>query len=159
MKINRRKIDILSVFEETVYLFMARAKYEQLTLEYEAQDEIAPVYADPDMLRQVFINILDNSFKYSEPGGTNSAYIEEAGAFVKITVKDSGIGIAPEELPHIKDKFFKGSSLKKGTGIGLAVADEIVRRHGGRLDIESTLGVGTTVTIYIPIYTGEEEQA
>lgn len=157
MRINKRRIDILSVFEETVYLFMARAKYEQLTLEYEAQDQIAPVYADPDMLRQVFINVLDNSFKYAEPGGVNAAFIEEEGDFVKIVVKDSGIGIAPEELPHIKEKFFKGSSQKKGTGIGLAVADEIIRRHDGRLEITSQLGVGTTVTIYIPIYHGEEE--
>lgn len=156
MRVNKRKIDVLSVFEETVYLFMARAKYEQLTLEYEAQDVIAPVYADPDMLRQVFINVLDNSFKYSEPGGVNTAFIEEEGDFIKIVVKDTGIGIAPDELPHIKEQFFKGSSQKKGTGIGLAVADEIIRRHDGRLEIASEVGVGTTVSIYLPIYHGEE---
>ena len=76
---------------------------------------------------------------------------------IMITVADSGCGISPEDLPMIKTKFFKANHTRRGSGIGLAVANEIISMHHGSIDIESTLNVGTTVIITIPIHNPEEE--
>ena len=73
------------------------------------------------------------------------------GAHIQVVVSDSGVGISKEDLPRIKNKFFKANNTRPGSGIGLALADEIIRRHKGRLEIDSEEGVGTTVTITLPV--------
>ena len=75
----------------------------------------------------------------------------EQGKFLHIVVTDTGCGIAPDDLPRIKDKFYKANQNVRGSGIGLAIADEIITLHDGSLDIQSGIGVGTTVTISIPV--------
>ena len=107
---------------------------------------------DKNRLRQVFVNIIDNALKYSDEGGsvTISAERRENG-FVDIAVKDTGIGIPADQLEKVKTKFFKGNATRRGSGIGLAVADEIIRMHGGEILLDSIEGEGTTVTIRLPI--------
>ena len=105
-------------------------------------------------LRQVFINILDNAIKYSDAGDTVSVKLTTETGIAVISVTDTGIGIAPEELPKVKDRFYKGSSTRRGSGIGLAVADEIINMHGGSLKLQSRKGEGTTVTITLPLARG-----
>ena len=117
-----------------------------------------PVLGDRDRLKQVFINIIDNAIKYSEKGGlvTDQAILADENK-IEIEVSDTGCGISPEDLPKIKTKFFRANHNERGSGIGLAVADEIVKQHKGLLFLESTEGVGTTVTIVLPLYEQETE--
>jgi signal transduction histidine kinase len=108
----------------------------------------------------VFINILDNALKYTEQGGKIVVFAEIPNpATIIISISDTGKGIPAEDLPHIKEKFYKANTTVRGSGIGLAVADEIVNLHNGELDIDSVLGEGTTVRITMPLEPKEREQA
>ena len=111
-----------------------------------------PVWGDPARLHQVFINILDNAIKYSEPGGTIFLTLTRTPVTVTVTIRDQGRGIAPDDLDKVKQKFFKAKNSVRGSGIGLAVVDEIVQALGGHVDIESTLGQGTAVSVTLPVY-------
>ena len=101
-------------------------------------------------LKEVFINIIDNAIKYSNAGGRVRIEAVQMGGNVQIVISDSGVGIPKSDLPNIKNKFYKANRTRPGSGIGLALADEIIRRHKGRLEIDSEEGVGTTVTITLP---------
>ena len=91
--------------------------------------------------------------------GASSVKVEiRDGGISLIRIQDNGCGIPAEHLPRIKDKFYKANQTVRGSGIGLAVADEIMQLHNGSLEIESTEGIGTTVTLTIPIVSEEEEQ-
>jgi signal transduction histidine kinase len=98
-------------------------------------------------LRQVFINVIDNACKFTDNDGSITVKTEKTPAGTNVIVKDNGIGIPPDELPHITEKFYKGQSAKSGSGIGLSISTEIIRLHNGNLRIESGYGKGTTVTI------------
>ena len=106
------------------------------------------------------MNILDNALKYSRAPSkifVKAQFIKLEGKnFISIAIADQGCGISKEDLPHVKEKFYKANQNVGGSGIGLAVADEIVQMHGGTLDIESGIGVGTTVKIQIPVYNEAE---
>ena len=106
---------------------------------------------DADRLKQVFINIIDNAIKYTESGGQVLVEATEQEGCIQVTVKDTGVGIPAQDVDRVKEKFFKSNKTVRGSGIGLAVADEIVKQHKGLLFIESKEGVGTTVTIVLPI--------
>lgn len=144
------RLDILSELDEAVYMFTDRARTEHKQLHYEETTALPPVYGDVDRLRQVFVNIIDNALKYTSPGGTITVSSREDSGWVRVSIRDTGCGIPAEHLPNVKKKFYKANQLVRGSGIGLAVADEIARLHGGSLDIQSQEGVGTTVTISLP---------
>lgn len=101
-------------------------------------------------MRQVFINIIDNAIKYSEEGDSITVTAFEKDNMACVTVRDTGIGIPAEHLPNVKKKFYKANLQIKGSGIGLAVADEIVNLHGGSLTVKSREGEGTEVTVSLP---------
>lgn len=144
-------VDLETELQEVVLLFTERARREQITLEFIEPPPIPLMTADGDRIRQVLVNVLDNALKYSNPGGKVRVEVANMSNTVQIVISDSGVGIDKEDLPHIKDKFYKANKTRPGSGIGLALADEIVRQHGGRLDIDSEEGVGTTVTITLPL--------
>ena len=150
MRLMVSRLDILAELDEAVYMFTDRARTEQKRLNYEETTVLPPVYGDVDRLRQVFVNIIDNALKYTGTGGTITVSSREDGGWVRVTVTDTGCGIPAEHLPNVKKKFYKANQLVRGSGIGLAVADEILRLHGGTLEIDSQEGVGTTVTISLP---------
>ena len=152
MVLQPMKLDIIAELSEAVLTFEQRAIREKKALIYDETDDIIPVMGDKNRLRQVFVNIIDNALKYSDEGGsvTISAIRLENG-FVDIVVKDTGIGIPADQLEKVKTKFFKGNATRRGSGIGLAVADEIIRMHGGEILLDSVEGEGTTVTIRLPI--------
>lgn len=137
--------------EEAVFLFRDRAEKSGIAMQYVEAPDIQPVLGDRDRLKQVFINVLDNAIKYSNAGGKIRVEAADMGGHVQIVVSDTGVGISKEDLPNIKNKFYKANKTRPGSGIGLALADEIIRRHKGRLDIESEEGVGTTVIITLPV--------
>ena len=161
MVLVNEKIDIIAEFDETVYMLKERAVEEGKHLLYDEVEAIyPPVYGDRNRLRQVFLNILDNALKYTPKGGVVAAqvlYSKDDPDVIRIVVTDSGCGISPEDLPHVKEKFYKANQKVGGSGIGLAVADEIMNLHHGSLDIESGEGVGTTVTLTFPVYKEGQE--
>ena len=106
---------------------------------------------DPNRIKQVFVNVLDNAFKYNKQDGLVDVTAIVDDGILTINVSDTGCGIAEEDLPNVKKKFYKANLQVRGSGIGLAVVDEIVKLHNGVFEINSELGVGTTVTIVFPI--------
>jgi len=150
LRLNFEKIDLLAELEEAVLMYTERARREGITLSSEETIESAIVVADKNRMRQVFINIIDNAIKYSDPGGSVRVAACAGEDCYVIAVADGGCGISPQDLPRIKQKFYKANLTRRGSGIGLAVADEIVSSHCGSLDVSSELGKGTTVTIRIP---------
>ena len=148
--LQKAKMDILAELGETVLIYQQRAKALGITLNYYEPEMLPFIYGDRNRLRQVFINIVDNAIKYSDKGDTVSVEAYQQGDMIVISVSDTGIGISKEDLPKVKQKFFKSNQTRRGSGIGLAVADEIVAMHGGRLDIRSEENVGTTVIMELP---------
>ena len=143
--------DIRSSFEEAVFMYAARLKTEGIDLCYlENDDDIPEIRCDTDKLRQVFLNILDNAAKHGGDGKRIEASIHSGDSTVIVRIRDYGPGIPEDEIPLVKKKFFKGSSKARGTGIGLAVCDEIVELHGGSLTLQNADGGGTLVTVTLP---------
>ena len=142
--------DILAELGEAVLIYTERAKSLGIELKYYEPQMLPFVYGDKARLRQVFINIIDNAVKYSNPGGVVSVEAYENKGDIVILVSDTGVGISEEDLPKVKTKFYKANHTRRGSGIGLAVANEIVEMHGGKLVINSKLGTGTTVMITLP---------
>ncbi|MDR0293075.1 MAG: HAMP domain-containing histidine kinase [Oscillospiraceae bacterium] len=150
LTLNVEPFDLAPELEEIAYLHMDALKREGITLTYSQPDQMPEVSGDRARLKQVFVNILDNAAKHGGGGKRIDAALDYDEAWVTITVRDYGQGIPESELPHVKYMFYKGSAASRGSGIGLAVSDEIVRVHGGELLIESAEGEGTTVTVRLP---------
>ena len=149
--LNVQTSDIRSAFEDTVYMYGSRLKQEGIELDYlENDEEIPEIPCDCARLRQVFLNILDNAAKHGGDGKRIEAAMTFEEENVVVRIRDFGPGIPEEELPLVKKKFYKGNTKVRGTGIGLAVCDEIVEMHGGTLDIANAPGGGTLVTISLP---------
>lgn len=146
------KIDIIAELEDALLINIDRAKKENKTITYSEPQFMCAVYGDKSRLRQVFLNIIDNAVKYTEQGGRIDVTVSKNDDLVVISVEDTGCGIAAEDLPKVKQKFYKANRTKRGSGIGLAVADEIVSMHGGYLEVKSVLGQGTAVTVMFPLY-------
>ena len=162
MVLMNEKLDILAEFDETIYMLKERAVKEGKHLLYDEPEAVyPPVYGDRNRLKQVFLNVIDNALKYTPKGGVVAAqviYSKDEPDIIKIVITDTGCGISAEDLPKVKEKFYKANQTVRGSGIGLAVADEIMNLHNGSLDIESGEGVGTTVTLTFPVYKEGEIQ-
>lgn len=142
--------DILAELGDAVLIYTERAKALGIELKYYEPEMLPFVHGDRARLRQVFINIIDNAVKYSNPGGVVSVEAYEKKGDIVVLISDTGVGISAEDLPKVKTKFYKANQTRRGSGIGLAVADEIVNMHGGSLIVNSKLGTGTTVMITLP---------
>ncbi len=152
------KTDLLAELGEAVYMLRERAAKEKKHFVYEEPEAMPPVLADKNRLRQVFINIIDNALKYTPVGGVIGIDVRQEDDMIKVVISDTGCGINEKDLPRIKEKFYKANKTVRGSGIGLAVADEIMTMHKGSLEIESKEDVGTTVTISIPVLDSEDEK-
>ena len=151
MTLNVEQTDIRAEFEDTVYMYGSRLSQDGIELDYLDNDEDIPeITCDSKRLRQVFLNILDNAAKHGGEGKRIEASMHYEDHYVVVRIRDFGPGIPEDELPLVKKKFYKGSSKARGTGIGLAVSDEIVERHGGELLLDNAPGGGTLVTVRLP---------
>lgn len=155
MTLRLAKTDIFAELDETVFTFRERAMREGIEVRYSIPDFPAPANADANRLKQVFMNILDNALKYSRAASkifVKAEFSKLGGAdAIKISIADQGCGISKEDLPHVLDKFYKANVSVRGSGIGLAVTNEIINLHKGKLEIDSEEGKGTLVTIYLPV--------
>ena len=152
IRLNMETVDLRAEFEDAVYMYGSRLAQEGIKLNYEeSEEEIPEISCDPKRLRQVFLNILDNAAKHGGEGKRIDTSLQQEGNMIAIRIRDFGHGIPEDELPLVKKKFYKGSSKARGSGIGLAVCDEIVLLHGGTLDLDNAEGGGTIVTVCLPI--------
>ena len=150
--LNMETVDLRAEFEDVIYMYGSRLNQDGIKLNYmDTEGDILDVSCDPKRLRQVFLNILDNAAKHGREGNQIDATLEQAEHDILIRIRDYGPGIPEDELPLVKKKFYKGSSKARGSGIGLAVCDEIVQLHGGTLILSNAPGGGTEVLIRIPV--------
>ena len=154
-KLNvEEQVDLRGVFEDTIFMYGSRLRQEGIELHYEDSDEDMPeISCDPERMKQVFLNILDNAAKYGGEGGRIFCAIGHQDGEVVVTIRDYGPGIPEDELPLVKKKFYKGSSQARGSGIGLAVCEEIVTMHGGELVIGNADDEegGCVVSVHLPV--------
>jgi len=157
--VSIEKLDIEAELEEAVFTCRELFKQEGISLEYDPPEEPMPIIpGDPERLKQVFLNILDNAAKHGGSGkrivvtlSLQKNYQDSGKDFVTVRVRDFGPGIPPDELGNVKLKFYRGSSKARGSGIGLAVCDEIVRLHNGILDIDNAADAGCVVSVRLPV--------
>ncbi len=145
------KVDVFAEVQEAAFLLNDRAKKQGLRLTCTEQETLSPVIGNGDRLRQVFVNLIDNAIKYSKPHGSIHVDVAAVNDGVQVVVSDNGIGISPEDLPLVTERFYRAANTLPGSGIGLAVAKEIVIAHGGTLEIESEPDHGTVVTVTLPV--------
>ena len=144
--------DLQAEFEDAIFTYRELFRQEGIELEYESgEDLLTPIFGDPERLKQVFCNVLDNAAKHGGAGKRITASIVQEETEYVIRVRDYGPGIPEAELPYVKQKFYKGTSKARGSGIGLAVCDEIINLHGGIFEIGNAEGGGAVVTIRLPI--------
>lgn len=157
-RLNLEPVDLLAETEDAVFTYSRLFQQEQLVLDYDCgETENIPVEADPERLRQVLLNLLDNAVKYGAEGGRVEVRADTEADYAVLSVRDYGPGIPENELPHVKEKFYKGSGKARGSGIGLAVCEEIVSRHGGTLEIENAEGGGTRARVRLPLRRSGDE--
>lgn len=144
-------INIVDVIERVKRQLEPRAKREKINFVLEKDDDLIEIMADENRIKQVLINVIDNAFKFTPENGEVKITVKNKQQYVNIAVKDTGSGISKEDLPRVKEKFFKGKSSKSQNGLGLSISDEIVKLHNGTMDIYSEIDKGTEVVIKLPL--------
>ena len=157
--LNKKLVNIDQLLAEIIITIEARLKEKNLDLKKDIQATIIP--ADGDLLREVFINLLDNAIKYSPAGGTILVGTHQSNGRFECFIEDTGIGIPEESLPRLFERFYrvdKGRSRDMGgTGLGLSIVKHIIERHGGKVAVQSQLGKGSRFTFTLPLDTKEVE--
>ncbi len=146
-------VDIILVAEEAIAELILLAEAKDISLNFQFDPPIPPVLGNPDKLKQLFINLLDNAIKYCQAGNSITVSLTAVSDAVQCQIADTGAGIPAEHLPHLTQQFYRARRDVPGSGLGLAIVDEIVRQHNGKLFIESlTEGeqTGTTITFTLP---------
>lgn len=151
LMLQKANTDVLAELADAILVYTERAAKNNIIINYHEPEDVAIVFGDKNRLRQVFLNIIDNAVKYIGKDGVVNIEAHLDDHQVEIKIADNGCGISQEDLPKVKNRFYKANNTVRGSGIGLAVADDLVNRHGGSLEIESVKGEGTTVTITLPI--------
>lgn len=152
MSMRFDRFDLFQTLKEVLTAFNERALRESIQLESDVAEKNIQMHGDSNRIKQVFVNVLDNAFKYTQAGGcisVKAALAQEHTA--EIIISDTGCGISPEDLPHVTEKFYKANTAVRGSGIGLAVVSEIVEKHAGTLEIQSVPGKSTTVKLTFPV--------
>ncbi|WP_019908601.1 sensor histidine kinase [Paenibacillus sp. HW567] len=157
LKLVLQPYDLRGLLEDLLLQFRYRGSTKQIRLYADIPDEPLPVDGDFNRLKQVFVNLLDNAFKFTPAQGAISLSAVSNETLIIITVADNGEGIEEDDLAKLGTKFFKGKSRQSGSGLGLAICKEIIELHGGHLRIESEFSKGTTVIVELPRYRVQQE--
>ncbi|GIV57188.1 MAG: hypothetical protein KatS3mg042_0101 [Rhodothermaceae bacterium] len=159
MTLRARPRNVVPFLSEIVTSFATLARERGISLSFEAARDELPLYYDADKLEKVCFNLLSNALKFTPTGGevvlsVTDVAANETASYVEIRVRDTGPGIPPHELPHLFDRFHQVegivSSVQEGSGLGLALARELVELHGGTILVESVVGQGTTFIVRLP---------
>ena len=145
------EFDIVKELNKVIESFETRSVRDDIKIFVDISVESLIINGDRNRIKQALINIIDNGFKYNKEDGFIKITLEKNKDKVVISISDNGCGISRYDLPKIKEKFYKANHSVRGSGIGLAVTDEIIKMHNGEMNIESTIGEGTTVSIILPI--------
>ncbi|MBI4402203.1 MAG: PAS domain S-box protein [Nitrospirae bacterium] len=148
----RQPMDIRKTIEDSLEVVQERFRRHNIHIETDFEDSMPLVYADPDQMSQVLLNLVINAVHAMPEGGTLRLGLGLAGGQARMTVADTGHGIPKEDLPKIFDPFFTTKEAGKGTGLGLTVVHGIMQEHGGSIEVESEPGRGTTFTLTLPIH-------
>ncbi len=152
MTLQRQPVEMDTLLLEVYRQAQVMALPHTVAVKLGGEDQ-ALVAGDVDRLRQLLLNLLDNALTYTPPGGRVILNLHRSDGWVRIQVTDSGIGIAPEDLPHIFERFYRADrsrARRGGSGLGLSIALWIAQAHGGRIDVSSELGRGSTFTVWLP---------
>ena len=156
LRLKRRKVGVDELVEKVAATFSVEAKYRNINFLADVHAALPAVYADPDRIVQVLLNILNNALSYTNPGGKVTLSAGQEGQDVVFSVKDTGAGISPEDLAYVFERFYRSdrsrSRASGGAGLGLAIAKGIVEAHGGRIWAESEVGKGSTFSFSIPVH-------
>lgn len=150
MSLKTGKIDLAKELCDVLQVFQERSEREKIELITEVPGSGVIMNADKNRLKQAFVNIIDNSFKYNKKGGFVKVKLKDNPKFVTVIIEDNGCGISKNDLPRVREKFYKANDSVRGSGIGLAVTDEIIKLHGGEMILESKLGKGTKTSLILP---------
>jgi len=156
-RIAYQPVDMGFVVRDVVQLMQPRAAECDLTLTGSISEGLPQVKGDPARLKQILLNLIGNAIKYNRPGGRVQVNVDRRNDHVLVQVQDTGKGISPESLPHVFDKFYRvpdAEGWAQGTGLGLSIVKQLVEVHGGKIEIESQVGVGTTVSILLSPLSG-----
>ncbi|ACK73370.1 histidine kinase [Gloeothece citriformis PCC 7424] len=145
------------ILQNLVDLLEPLAEDKEITLKYQVLANVA-VMGEPAQLSRLFSNLLQNAIQYSLPQGKVSVCLAKQNRFCLVSVEDTGIGIAPEDIPFVFNRFWRADKARSrregGTGLGLSIAMAIAQHHGGKITVTSELGVGSCFKVYLPIYYG-----
>ncbi len=158
LSLDMAEFKLNTMLLEAAEMYRELSKQQNVELVFMEYPEDIFCFGDANRIKQVFINVIDNALKYNQAGGQILIEQKCEDGCVQITVSDTGVGIAAADLDRVKEKFYKANKQVRGSGIGLAVADEIIKQHNGLLLIDSTEGIGTTVTIVLPLFEKENTQ-
>lgn len=157
-KLERDRVDLSEVLEEVVNLVRASASSRSLILHVrQIPWKLSPVWGDRDLLEVALRNLLDNAIKYTPLDGTIEIRASENGHGVLVEIADTGMGIQPEDLPHVYEELYRGTNARQfaGSGLGLAMVKRIIDLHQGQIDISSRPGEGTVITLRLPLARSE----
>jgi signal transduction histidine kinase len=158
LPLDAQPVDLVAACRTTTMSFAPLAERRQIALEFHSAVGAAPARLDPPQFEKVLLNLLSNAFKFTEPGGRVAVRVAVDGDAALLAVEDSGVGIAPELLPRVFDRFFQADASAtrrhEGSGIGLSLARELVELHRGTIDARSAPGAGSTFTVRLPLLTG-----
>ncbi|NLD49539.1 MAG: HAMP domain-containing histidine kinase [Clostridiaceae bacterium] len=147
INMNFEKVDLNLLVRDVLKQYSIRFKEKNLEQLTSLDNEITYVIGDSDRLRQVFLNIIDNAWKFSGDNGFIKVSTERTPKGARVYIEDNGTGITSDELPYVTEKFYKGKSKQSGSGLGLSISKEIIELHKGKLILDSTQGKGTRVII------------
>jgi two-component system phosphate regulon sensor histidine kinase PhoR len=154
IKLDYQKVSLTRVVEQAFQQFVGKAKEHGIKLNLNLPDKEFRLIGDEDRLTQVFINLIDNSIKYTPKGGTVFVSAEEDETNFYVEIRDTGIGISEEDLPHLFERFYRVEKTRSrkygGTGLGLSIVQAIVAAHHGRIDVESKSNQGTIFKVVFP---------
>jgi len=150
-----QRVEIDTLVDRMLTICGTRAEDKEIDFRVNLPPRLPPLYGDPDMLAQVLINLVDNAIKFTPPGGSVSLSASVEGDEVRLDVSDTGVGIPAENLPRIFERFYRVEKARSrergGTGLGLAIVKHIVKGHGGRVEVKSTVGKGTVFSVFLPL--------
>ena len=158
IKLNFESVSLNTAITNVISLVEAKAKTKKLTIHNNVRENLAPIKADKDKLAQIFVNVLDNAVKFTPDGGEIVITADESESYAVISVTDTGIGVPKDEIQRLGERFYRVDRSRSrdlgGTGLGLSIVKHLMIAHGGRMEIESQLGLGTKVSLFFPIVKG-----